>query len=59
MTTPKDEFRRMQREDCPDGGGSGGCYGCSCCRKISALGKHKKISRKRARHKLKNQDNQR
>jgi len=56
MTLSQDEFRRKQRCDCPDGGGQAGRYGCPCCRKIADLNKHKKSSRKRARHKLKDSD---
>ncbi len=57
MSLPKDEFRRTQRESCPDGGSHAGCHGCPCCRAISDLNKHKKVTRKIARHKLKEKDN--
>jgi hypothetical protein len=51
-----DDFRKLQKMDCPDGGGSGGKYGCPCCRKFAILKEHKKFSRKRAKRKLRGND---
>ena len=51
-----DDFRRIQRKECKDGGGVGGCYGCVCCRKSGNLNKFKKYVRRTARKTLKNQD---
>lgn len=54
-----DDFRRIQRRRCHDGGQMAGCYGCSCCRPIKDLNKFKKVIRKRSRRILKQEDKNR
>lgn len=53
-----DDFRRQQKIQCLNGSPSGGRakYGCPCCREISDLNTFKKVSRRLARAKLKNED---
>lgn len=51
-----DDFRRMQRAQCPDGGTRAGCYGCYCCRKIRHLPTHKRVTRRLARVRLRRVD---
>lgn len=50
-----DSYRQIQKADCLDGSGKRK-YGCPCCRKISDLCKHKKVSRKLARRRLRQRD---
>jgi hypothetical protein len=48
-----DDFRKMQKKDCADGSqNKRSSYGCPCCRKIRDLAKHKRVSRRRSRHRL-------
>lgn len=52
----KDEFRKFQKEDCHSGSpNKQGIYGCPCCRKLSNLNHFKKMSRKLAKGKLRNE----
>jgi len=54
-----DEFRKIQKQCCEDGGNARGHnarYGCPCCRKIRNLNQHKKWARKKSRRVLKDLD---
>ena len=52
-----DEFRKFQKKECKDGSRKkADKYGCSCCRKISNLNEHKKVSRRLARVRLNQKD---
>lgn len=54
-----DEFRELQKKECPNGGGQHGKhlpYGCGCCRKHRSLNKHKKWIRRLSRVHLKEKD---
>jgi hypothetical protein len=49
-----DDFRGQQKRDSADGSQRGvrRPYGCRCCRDISGLALHKRVSRRRARVRL-------
>ena len=51
-----DEFRKLQKQECANGGKIEQTYGCSCCRKIKNLSIFKKWSRKLAKTRLKQKD---
>jgi hypothetical protein len=52
-----DDFRKEQKKECFDGSkNKRGKYGCSCCRKIRGLNGHKKHTRRLARVRLKEKD---
>lgn len=52
-----DSFKAEQKKECLDGSKKQAHkYGCRCCRKIRDLNEHKKLSRKLARVRLKNND---
>lgn len=52
-----DDFRKLQKRECNDGSKKqAGKYGCACCRRIANLNVFKKVTRRRARHVLKQLD---
>lgn len=53
-----DDFRKLQKAQCLNAGNPHGVntYGCPCCRCIGNLPKFKKLSRKLAKHRLRQQD---
>jgi hypothetical protein len=51
-----DEFRKLQKQECLNGGTKELKYGCSCCRKIKNIQEFRKWARKLAKSRLKNQD---
>jgi hypothetical protein len=51
MDAFRKEQRKLSNDSSPNKGG--GAYGCACCRKVSHLGTHKRISRRLARTRLK------
>lgn len=53
-----DDFRRIQKSHCLDGSSRKHKYGCHCCRKFGniSLNQFKKISRKVAKAKLRNEE---
>lgn len=52
-----DDFRKEQKKKCLDGSkNKRSKYGCSCCREIKNLTKHKKFCRTLARARLKQKD---
>lgn len=51
-----DAFRVYQKRECHNGGKGHQKYGCSCCRMIGDLNLFKKVTRKLARSRLKQQD---
>lgn len=54
-----DDFRKLQKIECYDfTTKKSHKYGCYCCRKIANLARFKKFSRKRAKTRLRNSDNQ-
>lgn len=50
-----DDFRKIQKAMCRNGGGSKAIYGCSCCRDIGNLNLFKKWSRDLAKARLREQ----
>lgn len=51
-----DDYRKIQKKMCNDGGNSKGTYGCYCCRKIRDVRDFKIWSRRLAKVRLRRED---